>query len=408
MTSPQSIFMVLPVPFKAEGEDLFFESQAANGAALWADNFQSVSIAAPVAASSDDSRAMSWVAAKDTRNNDRIKLIPLPNAPGAGAFFLNYATTRRVLAKAIRENQYLSFALWSLFGDWASVAALEAQKQGRAYSVWTDIVNHTAHLSGTDRKNWAAKAKAKIVARLMKNYHRQIIQKSALGLFHGADCFDAYAPWCENSHLVHDIHLTKADQISGGELSLKIERARRGEPLRIIYVGRISAEKGPEDWIAALKRAQQLGVSFKATWFGGGPQLEAATAAAASAGLSARVKFPGFVSDREKIVGALRDADILLFCHKTEESPRCLIEALKSGSPIIGYSSGYPRDLTEDGGGRFVNVGESHALGDLIAELAGPDRTVLADLMTAAAVAGSELDDVGVFKHRSELITEHS
>lgn len=400
--------MVLPVPFKVEGGDLFFESQAANGAALWADNFQSVSIAAPIATSADNSRAMSWVAVKDTRNIDRIKLIPLPNAPGAGAFFLNYAKTRKILAQAIRENQYLSFALWSLFGDWASIAAMEAQKQGRAYSVWTDIVNHTAYISGTDRRNWAAKAKAKIVARLMKNYHRQIIQKSALGLFHGADCFDAYSPWCANSHLVHDIHLRKSDQISHGELSRKIERARRGEPLRIIYVGRISTEKGPDDWIAALKRAHQLGISFNATWFGGGPELTAATAAAASAGLSAHVAFPGFVDDREKIVAALRDADILLFCHKTEESPRCLIEALKSGSPIVGYGSGYPRDLTKAGGGRFVSVGESHALGDLIAELDGPDRSVLTQLMTAAAAAGSELDDVSVFRHRSELIKAHS
>ena len=107
-------------------------------------------------------------------------------------------------------------------------------------------------------------------------------------------------------------------------------------------------------------------------------------------------------------MGALRDADIFMFCHKTEESLRCLIEALKSGSPIVGYGSSYPRDLAREGGGRFVGVGESDALGDLISELAGPDRSVLASLMEAAAAAGSELDDVSVFRHRSELIRAHS
>ena len=248
--------MVLPVPFKVEGGDLYFESQAANGAALWADNFQSVSIAAPIATSADNSRAMSWIAAKDTRNIDRIKLIPLPNAPSVGAFFLNYAKTRKILAQAIRENQYLSFALWSLFGDWASVAALEAQKQHRAYSVWTDIVNHSAYLSGVDRKSWAARTKAGIVAGLMEKYHRQICP----WIVSWCDLFRRLFAWCANSHLVHNIHLKKADQISDIELGRKLEHPRRCGLLSIIYVGRIDAEKGPDDWVSALHRARDLGL----------------------------------------------------------------------------------------------------------------------------------------------------
>ena len=215
-------------------------------------------------------------------------------------------------------------------------------------------------------------------------------------------------PGVQNSHLVHNIHLKKTDQISDVELDHKIERARRGGPLNIIYVGRISAEKGPDDWISALHRARDLGVDFRASWFGDGPELAAVREATEAAGLSAQVEFPGFVDNRERVLGALRDADIFLFCHITEESPRCLIEALKSGSPIVGYDSGYPRDLTREGGGRFVGASESDALGDLISELAGPDRSVLARLMGAAAAAGSELDDVSVFRHRSELIRAHS
>ncbi len=41
------MFLVLPVPFRIQGTELFFESQACNGLERWADNFELVIVAAP-------------------------------------------------------------------------------------------------------------------------------------------------------------------------------------------------------------------------------------------------------------------------------------------------------------------------------------------------------------------------
>jgi len=57
----------------------------------------------------------------------------------------------------------------------------------------------------------------------------------------------------------------------------------------------------------------------------------------------------------------------MLFTHVTPESPRCLVESLTCGTPIIGYQSRYCEDLVKDfGGGTFVPVQDWKQLGELL------------------------------------------
>ena len=58
-------------------------------------------------------------------------------------------------------------------------------------------------------------------------------------------------------------------------------------------------------------------------------------------GLGDVVSLPGFVSSRAKVMEFLRGIHVLVFCHRTPESPRCLVEALMSGTGILGYESDY-------------------------------------------------------------------
>ena len=69
------------------------------------------------------------------------------------------------------------------------------------------------------------------------------------------------------------------------------------------------------------------------------------------------ISFPGIEKDRQLVIDFLRTLDVFMFCHVTPESPRCLIEALMSGLPLIGYDSEYAKDLVaEHGGGKFVQL----------------------------------------------------
>ena len=85
---------------------------------------------------------------------------------------------------------------------------------------------------------------------------------------------------------------------------------------------------------------------------------------------TAYVVFPGYISDRKKIFQVLQDADVFLFCHQTPESPRCLVEALASGCPLVGYGSAYPREIiAQYGGGIFVTPGDWEGVVKIIQNL---------------------------------------
>jgi glycosyltransferase involved in cell wall biosynthesis len=123
-------------------------------------------------------------------------------------------------------------------------------------------------------------------------------------------------------------------------------------------------------------------------------------------GLS-RVSFPGAEKDHKRILQHLKQADLFVFCHLTPESPRCLIEALMSGLPIVGFESAYALDLLEGKpGGRFVPMGADAELADHVLAILGNEQE-LARMTQAARLAGSEFSDVAAFRRRSDFIKAH-
>ena len=99
-----------------------------------------------------------------------------------------------------------------------------------------------------------------------------MIRRAALGLFHGRETYDAYAPFCQQPQLVHDIHVKKSDHIGPDDLIRKQQQAGSG-PLRIVYAGRADPMKGPLDWIEVLATLAHRGMDFRASWLGDGPLL---------------------------------------------------------------------------------------------------------------------------------------
>lgn len=405
--TPGTLLIHVTVPlFRAPDGGWLLEDQACNGLRLWARHFDRLIVTIPLETGPPPP---SWVPVSRVGPDlARIELVPLPVAWRADRFLRALPEGRRLLRDAIARADRLAFAIGGLFGDWGAVGALEARRMGRPYAVWTDRVESavTRGLASTAPR-WRTRLRARMTWRPMAALERHVIRHAALGLFHGRDCLDAYAPFCRHPELVHDIHLKRADHINPGTLEAKATRLARGEgPLRLVYVGRADPMKGPQDWVAVLARLAGAGVDFRATWYGGGAGIDAMRAEIDRLGLGDRVTLPGFLADRAAVMAALREADALLFCHLTPESPRVLIEALVSGTPLVGYGGAYATDLIAGhGGGVLVPVGDRAALADAVAELArAPAR--LASLARAAAADGAPYEDEAVFAHRSHLITD--
>ena len=227
---PNGLLLVLSVCFKrSESGELMLEKQTCNGIDLWAKNFDFVVVACPILSSADGEKTLTtvdYVCASQLKSSDRVELVPLPYAYHAVDFFLRLEPTREILATKIRECRYLCFAIGGLIGDWPTVAALEAIRQMRPYSVWTDRVEHVVvKTSYTDRSGgrrlYRFLRDGVLSSPVMKQVQKYIISKSSLGLFHGGECLAAYGKFCKAPHLVHDIHLSVADLVSDGQFAAK-------------------------------------------------------------------------------------------------------------------------------------------------------------------------------------------
>ena len=408
MTQQNSMYLVLPVPFRMAEGKVFVECQAANGLDRWADHFDQVVVAAPVIPE-NQVRNLSGFCWRDMDlliHRNRIVFQPLPWAYTPGPFFSQLSATRKLIGNSIAQCEHLQFAIGGLVGDWAAVAALEAIKQGRRYAIHTDRVEHEVMQKTAASASGLRRMKIAVEAPLMKRYHEYIICHCSLGLWHGEDCFRAYSPWCAESHLVHDIHTKESDLIGADELAQKLENIRSAATLDLCYAGRLDPMKAPLEWLRAIATARDSGAPIRATWYGEGPMMDEARAEAERLQLEEVVSFAGFVLDRSELLSHVRAAHAMVFTHVTPESPRNLLESLVSGTPILGYDNAYAVNLLEnDGGGELVPIHDFRSLGGLIAELA-KDRDRLVNLTHQAAKNGRRFTDAAVFAERSALIKQ--
>lgn len=409
MNHHTGMLLVLHVCFYYQDGKLLWEAQACNGLEQWADNFGSVVVAAPLLPESlaQTDKTTVWRDTATLSQPDRFEFVPLPYAYSPVQFLKTYRSTRQLLGSLMQRCQYLQFAIGGLAGDWAGVAALEASRQGRKYAVHADRVEHQVVKCVSKNAGILKQLYVMATVSLMARFEQHIIQQCSLGLWHGADCYNAYSPFCKASYVVHDVHTKAQDAITLSDLNEKVETAITAPTILICYAGRLSAMKAPLDWVRALGVARDLGVHFQAIWFGDGELREETRQLIAELNLTEQIHLAGLEADREKLLHKIRESQLMLFTHITPESPRCLIEALVSGTSIVGYESQYVHDLTRHkGGGSFVPVKDWQQLGQRIAELAN-DRAALAQLIQAAGDNGARFNDAAVFHERSELIKHH-
>jgi glycosyltransferase involved in cell wall biosynthesis len=403
------MLLVLPVPIRVREGEVLFEAQACNGVERWADNFESLIVAVPVIpeslATADGSSV--WNNVAELKCHDRVEFVQLPWTYSYVEFFRTYRATRQRLAECIARSRYLQFAIHGYVGDWASVGAREAHRQGRAYAVHTDNVAHELVVQMAEGHGLKRRFRARIEAPLIKRYHERIVRRCALGLWHGFDCYQAYSQYCTHSENIHDVHTKPEDCIAPEDCAAKARGAVQCSQLRVCYAGRATAIKAPLEWVRALAHARDLGAPVAATWLGDGPLLEEMRDLAKELGLDGALSLPGFVDDRAQLLNVLRESHVLAFTHLTPESPRCLLEALVSGTPIAGYDNAFAKDLVEGhGGGVFVPIGDWKALGARLTELSR-ERTRLSELIVEAGENGRRFNDAAVFRERSQLIKRY-
>jgi glycosyltransferase involved in cell wall biosynthesis len=142
-----------------------------------------------------------------------------------------------------------------------------------------------------------------------------------------------------------------------------------GDGQRLLFVGRLSAEKGVPLLVDATERLAHSFPGLRLTLVGDGPQRRGLEADVTRRGLGGRVVFAGYRSQAE-VAEMLARSDILVLPSFAEGVPVTLMEAMAAGRPVVTTRIAGIPELVEDGvSGRVVAPGSVDDLVDGIAGL---------------------------------------
>lgn len=117
--------------------------------------------------------------------------------------------------------------------------------------------------------------------------------------------------------------------------------------VRIICVGRLSAEKGHLGLVEVFARLRLEGLPVELVLIGDGPASETIRQRVAEQGLTQQVRFLGRCAE-EATLEAIADADILVLPSFMEGLPVVLMEAMAIGVPVVGPRvAGVPELITD-------------------------------------------------------------
>ncbi len=417
MPEVNKMLLVLPVPFRIINGKIHVEFQAHHGIRRWLDSFDRLIIAAAVVPEfiALNLTEMAWLPVDDL--SSRVEFVTLPWAYRIDKYIWNFLKTASLLNKLIDDCNYLQFAIGGLWGDWAAVGAIVAQIKKRKYAIHTDRVEHEVIVRIERESGYLRRARIAIESQLMKSWHWIIIRNCNLGLFHGMDTYNVYQKWMNkkgnknHAYCIHNIH----DEGLHSESKTSIDthdntnlNPNKVNDLSILYAGRFDATKAPLQWLKVIHNIIMNNYYIQAIWLGDGDVRKEFEQQAETLNLRSVVKTPGFINDRTTVAQYYRSADIFLFTHITPESPRCLLEALRFGVPIVGYESDFARDLiNKNGGGILVPVGDIAAL-VVAVESVIKDRDLLRKLKKSALEDGAQFTSKAVFEERSRLIKSYT
>jgi glycosyltransferase involved in cell wall biosynthesis len=163
-----------------------------------------------------------------------------------------------------------------------------------------------------------------------------------------------------------------------------LARVRRtpGEPLQLLYIGRLAREKGLYETLEALTVARARGIAACLIVAGSGPEQAGLRKRAAELELDGVVSFVGPVFGERKME-LLRAADALVLASYSEGLPYALLECMAAGVAVIATRVGAIPDVVLNGiHGLLVPCRNPDAICEAVTTLAS-DRDLLTRMSAA-------------------------
>ena len=187
-----------------------------------------------------------------------------------------------------------------------------------------------------------------------------------------------------------------------GENAVVMRRAcelRGKDSVSLLYVGRITHEKGLHDLIMASKLLIDEGRSIKVSICGEGPERVHLEKLCNELDINRYVQFMGYVPQGRRLESIFRDNDIFVLPSISEGTPKVLLEAMAKGIPIVATRVGGVPDIVDDRvNGILVSPGSPESI-------AGAVREYINDCEMMNSIIGNAYDFVK--KHTAQRQAEN-
>lgn len=166
------------------------------------------------------------------------------------------------------------------------------------------------------------------------------------------------------------------------DVAPRLPHAPTGEALTLGYLGRITADKGMAELLAACRTLQGQGIPFRLL-MAGREEGDSAFVPAFAEALGAQFCYAGVVSGREK-TAFLQSIDVFVLPSYFEGLPMSLMESMSVGAvPVVTPVGSVPTVVADGSNGLLVAAHESDGVAAAIARLHA-DRSLWHRLSDAA------------------------
>jgi glycosyltransferase involved in cell wall biosynthesis len=154
-----------------------------------------------------------------------------------------------------------------------------------------------------------------------------------------------------------------SSMFDGTLLALMDEAARPRKHQQLLFLSRLTREKGAHRVLEAFATLRQHFVESELVIAGDGPERETLAAAAQALGLEACVRLPGYVRNAAKATLLAESSVFVLPTTYGEGMPIAMLEAMAAGLPVVVTGAGAMGELLVDGvHGAVLRTGEPHEI----------------------------------------------
>jgi colanic acid/amylovoran biosynthesis glycosyltransferase len=187
----------------------------------------------------------------------------------------------------------------------------------------------------------------------------------------GLPCYLKYAPLTPAPLLYFDSRILAPDLATDEELLESNRRRRRGDPLHLVFSGRLIRAKGADHLLQVAHALNERGIPFRMTICGDGALKPLLAKRIEKSGLENQVHLAGVLDFKSELLPLCkRSADLFVCCHRQGDPSCTYLETFACGVPIVGYANEALSTLVgQTEAGATVPVGKPELLAELIGAL---------------------------------------